>query len=116
MNIGKGFNPPSNFWGYSVGVKLKLTFLQNIDVVCMPKPDDFKHHLSDDSVKCYVTGWGRRSETSEHSLVLKEIQVPLWSHDTCSGALQAQFGPAYVLPDTTICAGAEGRDACDVSN
>jgi len=86
---------------------------QNIDVVCMPKPDDFKHHLSDDSVKCYVTGWGRRSETSEHSLVLKEIQVPLWSHDTCNGALQAQFGPAYVLPDTTICAGAEGRDACD---
>jgi len=41
--------------------------------------------------------------------------VPLWSHDTCNGALQAQFGPAYVLPDTAVCAGAEGRDACDVS-
>ena len=52
---------------------------------------------------------------SEHSLVLKEINVPLWSHDTCNGALQAQFGPAYHLPDTAVCAGAEGRDACDVS-
>jgi len=85
---------------------------QNIDVVCMPKPSDFLSE-GDDSVKCYVTGWGRRSETSEHSLVLKEIQVPLWNHDSCNGALQAQFGPAYILPTTTICAGAEGRDACD---
>ena len=53
---------------------------------------------------------------SEHSLVLKEIDVPLWNHDTCNGALQAQFGPAYSLPGTTLCAGAEGRDACDVSD
>lgn len=53
---------------------------------------------------------------SEHSLVLKEIHVPLWSHATCNGALQAQFGPAYHLPDTAVCAGAEGRDACDVSH
>lgn len=51
---------------------------------------------------------------SEHSLVLKEIDVPLWNHDNCNGALQAQFGPAYSLPGTTLCAGAEGRDACDV--
>ena len=53
---------------------------------------------------------------SEHSLVLKEIKVPLWNHDTCNGALQAQFGPAYILPTTAICAGSEGKDACDVSN
>lgn len=88
---------------------------QNIDVVCMPKPGDFNLNprRSSAPVRCYVTGWGRRTETSEHSLVLKEIKVPLWSHDTCNGALQAQFGPAYNLPTTAICAGAEGRDACD---
>lgn len=114
---------------------------QNIDVVCMPKPGDFDHHEKADEAssasfartrasssrqhshhstngssgehQCYVTGWGRRSETSEHSLVLKEIHVPLWDHDNCNGALQAQFGPAYHLPDTAVCAGAEGRDACD---
>eukprot|EP00095_Tigriopus_kingsejongensis_P006496 snap_masked-scaffold676_size113663-processed-gene-0.19 protein:Tk06496 transcript:snap_masked-scaffold676_size113663-processed-gene-0.19-mRNA-1 annotation:"serine proteinase stubble" len=107
---------------------------QNIDVVCMPKPGDFEHHEKEASStsnrgraggarqhshtnesehQCYVTGWGRRSETSEHSLVLKEINVPLWDHDHCNGALQAQFGPAYHLPDTALCAGAEGRDACD---
>ena len=53
---------------------------------------------------------------SEHSLVLKEIKVPLWSHNTCDFALQAQFGPAHHLPNTAVCAGAEGRDACDVSS
>ena len=47
--------------------------------------------------------------------MLKEIKVPLWSHNTCDFALQAQFGPAYHLPNTAVCAGAEGRDACDVS-
>jgi len=84
---------------------------QNIDVICMPKPGDFIYQ--DKQVKCYVTGWGRRTETSEHSLVLKEINVPLWNHANCNGALQAQFGPAYTLPSSAICAGAEGRDACD---
>ena len=37
----------------------------------------------------------------------------MWGQDSCSDALQAQFGPSYTLPSTAICAGAEGRDACD---
>jgi len=85
---------------------------QNIDVVCMPQRE-LDIQSDPELTQCYVTGWGRRTETSEHSLILKEIAVPLWTHDSCNGALQAQFGPAYILPTTTICAGAEGRDACD---
>jgi hypothetical protein len=34
---------------------------QNIDVICMPKPGDFVYQ--DKQVKCYVTGWGRRTES-----------------------------------------------------
>ena len=64
----------------------------------------------DDSIPLFLS-----FAASEHSLVLKEIKVPLWSHNTCDFALQAQFGPAYHLPSTAVCAGAEGRDACDVS-
>ena len=48
-------------------------------------------------------------------MVLKEINVPLWEQDNCGSALQQQFGAGYSLPDTALCAGAEGRDACDVS-
>ena len=64
---------------------------QNIDVVCMPKPGDFKHaeakkgsgsssrrpstssfrSSSDQDLdlehKCYVTGWGRRTECESRS-------------------------------------------------
>jgi hypothetical protein len=51
---------------------------------------------------------------SEHSVVLKEVKVPLWHNSACGRALRQQFGSSYSLPDTSICAGAEGRDACDV--
>ncbi|XP_076054006.1 chymotrypsinogen A-like [Oratosquilla oratoria] len=83
---------------------------QNIDAVCMPKHEDF---VQGSPATCYVTGWGRKDEASDHSVVLKEIQVPLWSNPTCQNALREQFGPAYTLPVSAICAGAEGRDACD---
>ncbi|KAA0189915.1 hypothetical protein HAZT_HAZT001136, partial [Hyalella azteca] len=85
----------------------------NVDSVCTPSKNDFKEGSK---AKCYVTGWGRKDEASSHSVVLKEISVPLWNNDHCQTALRQQFGPAYVLPPTAICAGAEGRDACDVSN
>ena len=83
---------------------------QNIDVVCVANTEDIEEsRLSN----CYVTGWGRRTESSEHSTVLKEITVPLWEQSVCNSALQDQFGPGYSLPSSSVCAGAEGRDACD---
>ena len=50
---------------------------------------------------------------SEHSLVLKEVRVPLWQNPKCEVALRKHFGASYRLPDTTLCAGDEGNDACD---
>ena len=101
---------------------------QNIDVVCVANTEDIQEsRLSN----CYVTGWGRRTESelsdgphgisltesscsgSDHSVVLKEIAVPLWEQSVCNSALQDQFGPGYSLPSSSVCAGAEGRDACD---
>ena len=35
----------------------------------MPKPDDFRQPTTTrSSVKCYVTGWGRRTESKSHFL------------------------------------------------
>jgi len=83
---------------------------QNIDVVCVASEEEIEEsRLSN----CYVTGWGRRTESSDHSVVLKEIAVPLWEQSVCNSALQDQFGPGYSLPSSSVCAGAEGRDACD---
>ncbi|CAG0919908.1 unnamed protein product, partial [Notodromas monacha] len=50
---------------------------------------------------------------SDHSVILKEIKVPLWNQQACEEALKTQFGANYSLPITTLCAGAEGNDACD---
>ncbi|GFW34172.1 transposable element Tcb2 transposase [Trichonephila clavipes] len=52
-------------------------------------------------------------QSSEHSAILKEVNVPLWRNDDCERALKHHFGPSYKLPATSLCAGAEGRDACD---
>ena len=98
-------------------------------MVCVAKPEELdESQLS----SCYVTGLGQRTESmsmdqfnvsvyifflhleSDPSVVLKEIAVPLWEHSVCNTALQSQFGPKYNLPETAICAGAEGRDAFNV--
>lgn len=52
---------------------------------------------------------------ADHSTILKEILVPLWSNKECQTALQSQFGPNFAIPPTAICAGTENKDACDVS-
>ncbi|KAF4526466.1 hypothetical protein B566_EDAN014078 [Ephemera danica] len=82
----------------------------HVDVVCLPRRDQ---DVAAAFRNCVITGWGRRSEVSEHSVTLKEVPVPLWDQRDCEKALKQRFGPAYSLPDTAICAGAEGRDACD---
>nr|AID60363.1 trypsin-29 [Nilaparvata lugens] len=80
----------------------------NIDVVCLPENQVFGTNST-----CYITGWGRRSEDTKHSVILKEVQVPLWRNVDCENALKKHFGPRFTLSQTSVCAGAEGRDACD---
>ncbi|XP_049777111.1 tryptase beta-2-like [Schistocerca cancellata] len=82
----------------------------HIDVVCVPR---LRAAHPPPGAACVITGWGRRTEDSDHSVVLKEISVPLWKNTDCERMLRRHFGPRYSLPDTAICAGAEGRDACD---
>nr|CAD7257237.1 unnamed protein product [Timema shepardi] len=84
----------------------------NIDVVCVPKQGSLFPETTNDT-SCVITGWGRKNEGSSHSVVLKEIPLPLWHNSECQAALRQQFGQDYDLPDTSLCAGAEGRDACD---
>lgn len=84
----------------------------HINIVCLPDTPTEESELLASST-CYITGWGRRSETSNHSFVLKEVNVPIWRQDRCVSALQLQFGSEFSLPGTSLCAGAEGRDACD---
>ncbi|GIY15872.1 protein masquerade [Caerostris darwini] len=84
----------------------------HINIVCLPDTRTEERELLA-STSCYITGWGRRTETSNHSFVLKEVNVPIWRQERCESALQLQFGTEFSLPGSSLCAGAEGRDACD---
>ncbi|CAL1298488.1 unnamed protein product [Larinioides sclopetarius] len=84
----------------------------HINIACLPDTKTEESELLASS-NCYITGWGRRTESSNHSFVLKEVNVPIWRQDRCEAALQLQFGSEFTLPGTSLCAGAEGRDACD---
>jgi secreted trypsin-like serine protease len=84
----------------------------NINIICLPENDTFTDQELL-STKCIVTGWGRRAENSEHSLILKEVPVPIWKQQECETALKKQFGNSYKLPLTNLCAGEEKNDACD---
>ncbi|XP_071040931.1 chymotrypsin-like protease CTRL-1 [Parasteatoda tepidariorum] len=94
-----------------VRVSLAVRKKPHINIICLPQTKTEENELLSSS--CYITGWGRRTETSNHSFVLKEVNVPIWRQDRCESSLQLQFGTEFVLPSSSLCAGAEGRDACD---
>ncbi|ODN00461.1 Serine protease 42 [Orchesella cincta] len=89
-----------------------LNFSSNIRPVCLPSN---KNPLDRNASRrqCVVTGWGRVSETSPFSIVLKEIVVPTWGYNECETQLRKNFGTSYKLPETAVCAGETGHDACD---
>ncbi|UYV65450.1 hypothetical protein LAZ67_3004412 [Cordylochernes scorpioides] len=80
----------------------------HVNTVCMPPPQGVP-----DPASCVVTGWGKEDERSGPSMVLKEVEVPLWRHADCERALRRHLGSRYTLPTSALCAGAAGRDACD---
>ena len=98
-----------------LGLSRDIIFTDNIQPVCLPQHLDNPTPAPVSKVRrCVVTGWGRRNENSPHSIVLKEIIVPIWSSDDCQRKLKSNFGPQFKLPPSAICAGDERRDACDV--
>ncbi|GAB6025913.1 hypothetical protein CHUAL_011885 [Chamberlinius hualienensis] len=92
----------------------KLKKRPNIDIVCIgSEASPETQQTSGSPRRCTTIGWGRTSETSSHSSVLKEINVPLWTNSDCQNVMKSQFGSTFVLPHTAICAGTEDKDACD---
>ncbi|CAG7719109.1 unnamed protein product [Allacma fusca] len=96
-----------------LGLGRDLEYQDNILPICLPPADNPKPVSVSRVRRCVVTGWGRRNENSPHSIVLKEVIVPIWSPDDCEKKLKTSFGPDFKLPASSLCAGDEKRDACD---
>ncbi|CAL8100213.1 unnamed protein product [Orchesella dallaii] len=95
-----------------VKLSTPLNFTSNIRPVCLPRS---RNPLDQNRSRrqCVVTGWGRVSETSPFSIILKEIVVPIWGFSECESQLRKNFGTSYKLSETAVCAGETGHDACD---
>lgn len=90
-----------------------IDFQQNphISPVCLPDVfQDFSGR------RCWVSGWGKDAFGSAGSYqnVLKEVDVPVLSHNECEQQLrQTRLGQDFLLHPGFICAGGEeGKDAC----
>uniref|UniRef100_T1IU53 Peptidase S1 domain-containing protein n=1 Tax=Strigamia maritima TaxID=126957 RepID=T1IU53_STRMM len=79
----------------------------HINIVCLPEQQTQNRNF-DNTQKCVVTGWD-----SSHSVVLKEVVVPVWSSEQCEVSLRNQLGPDFQLSNTLMCAGGDGKDSCD---
>merc|ERR1712002_576348 len=84
---------------------------QHIDTVCLPDPEE-----SFDTQTCFATGWGKDQfgAAGQYQVVLKEIDLPVVSHNQCQESLRStRLGKRFKLDDSFICAGGVGqKDTC----
>ncbi|EDV52270.2 uncharacterized protein LOC6545318 isoform X1 [Drosophila erecta] len=90
-----------------------IDFTKNphISPACLPdKYSDFT------GARCWTTGWGKDAfgEHGKYQNILKEVDVPILSHQQCEAQLRnTRLGYSYKLNPGFVCAGGEeGKDAC----
>ncbi|PNF43247.1 hypothetical protein B7P43_G14886 [Cryptotermes secundus] len=83
----------------------------HIAPACLPDP-----HSDYTGSRCWTTGWGKDAfgDYGKYQNILKEVDVPIVSHQQCQLQLQqTRLGYDYRLHPGMICAGGEeGKDAC----
>ena len=106
--IHPDFVSPTNMTGdYDIAL-IKLVrpalFYKRVHGVCLPTNET----IFTVGQSCYATGWGRTSENSTYSKVLREVQVPLVDHKVCN----ASYGG--IIHSRYFCAGVPegGIDTC----
>merc|ERR1712038_508273 len=84
---------------------------EHIDTVCLPDPEE-----QFEGQNCFATGWGKDQfgAAGEYQVILKEIDLPVVSHQECQDSLRrTRLGRRFQLDDSFICAGGEvGKDTC----
>ena len=84
---------------------------EHIDTVCLPDPEE-----QFDGQNCFATGWGKDQfgAAGEYQVVLKEIDLPVVSRESCQDSLRrTRLGRRFQLDESFICAGGiAGKDTC----
>nr|XP_055035145.1 enteropeptidase isoform X1 [Misgurnus anguillicaudatus] len=80
-------------------------FTDYVQPICLPELST----IFEEGEKCFIAGWGRRSETDTIANVLQQAVVPLVNRTQCQ-----QWMPEYNITEQMICAGYPegGVDTC----
>ncbi|KAE8736567.1 Serine protenase-like [Frankliniella occidentalis] len=83
----------------------------HISPACLP--DQYTEYAGS---RCWTTGWGKDAfgDFGKYQNILKEVDVPVVSHQQCERQLQqTRLGYDFKLHQGFVCAGGEeGKDAC----
>lgn len=87
----------------------------HISPACLP--DQYTEYAGS---RCWTTGWGKDAfgDFGKYQNILKEVDVPVVSHQQCERQLQqTRLGYDFKLHQGFVCAGGEeGKDACKVGS
>ncbi|XP_053676663.1 uncharacterized protein LOC128726846 [Anopheles nili] len=88
----------------------QVVYQKHIRPICLPEPSDVF-----DGQLCTSTGWGMEAHTRKYANVLKRVDLPVVSRQTCKQQFAAtRLGPFFRLHKSFLCAGGEaGADTCD---
>ncbi|XP_076366081.1 proclotting enzyme-like isoform X2 [Tachypleus tridentatus] len=85
-----------------------VTFTNRIQPICLPYNNLRLEDLA--MRKPFVAGWGTTAFNGPSSPVLREVQVPVWEHESCQDAYKNDVN----ITNVYMCAGfaVGGKDAC----
>lgn len=92
-------------------LKTPVEYAENVDIVCLPETG-----TNFDESRCFASGWGKDifGKEGRYQVILKRVELPVVTHDTCQNTLRTtRLGKYFVLDASFICAGGEvGKDTC----
>jgi len=100
--------------GYTAAILIleeEFELSQHVDTICLP---DINEAFIEDS-DCHVKGWGKDNfdDVGEYQVLLKSVSVPMVDNQECQTKLRTtKLGRRFRLDPSMVCAGEEGRDAC----
>lgn len=77
--------------------------VDNVQTICLSKENEYFNQTN-----CFATGWGKNEfgNKGRFQVILKSVELPLVSHDSCQHVLRnTRLGKYFKLHESFLCAG-----------
>ncbi|GAB1860001.1 Phenoloxidase-activating factor 2-like isoform X2 [Camponotus japonicus] len=110
--VHENFHSGALYNDYAILIlKTPVEYAENVDIVCLPEAG-----TNFDGSRCFASGWGKDvfGKEGRYQVILKRVELPVVTHDTCQSTLRTtRLGKYFVLDASFTCAGGEvGKDTC----